>query len=226
VRRPQSGAEVFALQGEIDRGLEEAELLARVVSRAFELVAQKASTRAQGAQTVGELNLAALVAGGGGEVLEDVWGQDVAAHDGEIRRRVLALWLLHQFLKQIDARVVDVTFAPDDAVGRDIGEGDLEKGDHGIAGAFEHFNHLPQRRFLRSVDEVVGKHHRERFIAHQVAGGQHGMAEPEGLLLAHVGNRSKIRNLARLAGQIVFAAFAQGGFKLVGDVEMILHRRL
>src|SRR5512132_1589287 len=81
--------EVGTGEGELDGGLEEAELVARVVALALELDRVHRAPRAERAQAVGELDLAALVGGGLGENSKDVGREDVATNDGEIGGRIL-----------------------------------------------------------------------------------------------------------------------------------------
>src|SRR5215510_10164675 len=83
--------EIRARQREIDGGLEEAQLLPRVVAPALELHGVNRAPAAQCAQAVGELDLAARVGGCFREDGEEVRGEHVAANDGEIRGRVLRI---------------------------------------------------------------------------------------------------------------------------------------
>src|SRR5262245_44419188 len=85
----EGAAQVVALERELDRGLQEAQLVSGVVARALEAVAVQAPVLAQGAQAVRELDLAAGVARRGGQGLEDVGREDVAPDDGEVARRLV-----------------------------------------------------------------------------------------------------------------------------------------
>jgi hypothetical protein len=82
------GAELVALEGELERRLEEAQLVAGVVALAFEGVAVDLLLLEQLPQAVGELQFAACAQFRGGEHLENCRCQDVASDDGRVRGRV------------------------------------------------------------------------------------------------------------------------------------------
>ncbi len=88
--------EIGPAQREIDDGLQEPELVARVVADAVDVAAVDRPILQQPAQAVGQLNLAGAIAGRRFERGEDVRREDVAADDREIRRRFLARRLLDQ----------------------------------------------------------------------------------------------------------------------------------
>ena len=58
----------------------------------------------------------------------------------------------------------------------------------GPSTSLEDVDHLPQRRRIR-VNHIVGQDDRERLVADEVAGHQHGVAEAERLALADVARR-------------------------------------
>ena len=76
------------------------------MAHALEPVAVEGAAVLQGADPVGELDLAAAVAGRALQGLEDVGGQDVAPDDGQVARGLLRLGLLHQVPDAVDARVL------------------------------------------------------------------------------------------------------------------------
>ena len=86
-------------------------------------------------------------------------------------------------------------------------------------------DHLLQRR-RRGIDHVIAEDHGKRLGAYQVARDEHGVAEPEGLALAHVGKVDEIRNLANLRQELRLAARLEKGLELDRDVEVILDRVL
>ena len=71
------------------------------------------------------------------------------------------------------------------------------------------------------VDHVVGQHHGEGLVAHQFRGAQHGMAQPQRLLLADIGDVDHVRDAADDRQQVLLAARFQQVFQLEADVEMI-----
>src|SRR6185295_3573771 len=82
--RAEGVGQVRPGQRELDGGLEEAELVAGVVALALELHRVHRPARAQRAQAVGQLDLAAAVGGGLGQDVEEVGRQHVAADDGQV----------------------------------------------------------------------------------------------------------------------------------------------
>src|SRR5262249_48796184 len=91
----ERGGEIRAAEREVHQRLEEPELVARVVAYAVDLARVQRPILQQPAQSVGQLNLTGAVARRGFEGRKGVGGQDIAADDRQIRRRVLAPWLLH-----------------------------------------------------------------------------------------------------------------------------------
>ena len=97
-------AQVLALQRELHRGLQEAELVAGVVAHALEAIAVDRPLVARGARMplVSWIS-PPVVARRLLERLEDVGGEDVAADDGQVAGRLLGLRLLHQVADAVDA---------------------------------------------------------------------------------------------------------------------------
>src|SRR5581483_10225528 len=86
--RTQLRADVGPLQGERDRRLDEADLVAGVVARALDLVAVERPLAGEDAEAVGQLDLAAGAFRRAREDLEHLRREDVAARDDrEIGRR-------------------------------------------------------------------------------------------------------------------------------------------
>src|SRR5271157_6410238 len=114
-------AQVGALQRHLHRGLEEAELVARVVALALKNVSINRLFQQQSPQGVGQLDLPSGAGLRRRQLGEDGWRQDVTADDGEIRRRLGGLRLFHHI---VDAKkppmplVIRHRAAPDDSVAR------------------------------------------------------------------------------------------------------------
>src|SRR5690606_9340985 len=105
-------AEVLAVDGELDDGLEVVELVPGVVAAAAEDDAVDAAALArghpgEGLQGVGQLDLVAAARLGPLEDVEDRRGQDVAADDGEVRGRLLGGGLLDELGDGDDVAVGD-----------------------------------------------------------------------------------------------------------------------
>src|SRR5215510_847501 len=133
--RAKGVREVRARQREVDGGLEETQLLTRVVASALEFHGVDGAPAAQRAQAVGELDLAARVGGCFREDGEEIGGEHVAADDCEIRGRVLRIWLLHEIDHLED--VAPESARHDDAVAADLLLGDAHDGKHGTAMTLE-----------------------------------------------------------------------------------------
>ena len=99
---PELIRQVRASEGELHRGLEEAQLLAGVVTLPLEFHRIDEAAAAQGAEAVGELDLAAGIGRGILKDREDVGRQDVAADDGEVGGGVAGIGLLDQILDLVD----------------------------------------------------------------------------------------------------------------------------
>src|SRR5439155_15737465 len=97
--------QVRALERKLHGGLQEAELVAGVVPDPLEAIAVELAPLPQGAQAVGELDLASLVAGSALQAVEDVGGEDVTPDDREVARRRLRPRLLDQVADPVDAAV-------------------------------------------------------------------------------------------------------------------------
>ncbi len=71
-----------------------------------------------------------------------------------------------------------------------------------------------------------GQDHRERLVADELLGHQHGVPEPELLLLAHVGDLGEVADVADLAEHLDVAPLLEQVLELVGEVEVVLDRPL
>src|SRR6266436_4284432 len=88
--------EIRPRERDLHRGLEEAELFSRVVSAPLELDGVDRPAAAKRAEAVGELDLPAGVGHRLGEDRKEIRGEDVAADDSEVGRRILGVGLLDQ----------------------------------------------------------------------------------------------------------------------------------
>ena len=75
-------------------------------------------------------------------------------------------------------------------------------------------------------DDVVGQDHRERLVADQVLGHQHGVTEAELLLLADVRDLGEVADVPDLAEHLDVALLLEQVLELVGEVEVVLDRPL
>src|SRR5258708_7133669 len=101
----EGGAEVVAFEGELDGGLEEAHLVAGIVSLAFVAEAIDLFVLEEGLDGVGELEFAACAWGDGFEHVEDARREDVAADDGVFGWGVFELWFFDHVFDVEEARV-------------------------------------------------------------------------------------------------------------------------
>ncbi len=172
-------------------------------------------------QSVGQLNLTRPIARSRTQCGKDVGRQQVAADDGEVRRRLVAWRLFDEIADRMHAFAqIDRRIDVDDAVIRDLfGRYSLD-GEDRPADSFEHFNHLFQCRWA-CVDDVVCKNDGEGLVADQIGGDEHRMTEAEWLALTHVGDVDHVGDLANLLEQVELAALLKKAFELDVDVEMI-----
>src|SRR5215467_7156953 len=217
--RAKGVREIRTRQREVDGGLEEAELLPRVVAPALELHGVDGAPAAQRAQAVGELDLAARVGKCFREDGEEVRGEYVAADDREVRGRVLRIWLLHEIDHLED--VAPETARHDDAVAADLFLGDAHDGEHGTAMTLEGVKELTHARHARH-DDVVTEENAERLLPHQRPRAEDGVTEPEGLLLPDVGDGRELGDGLDLGQLLGLAAVLQVVLELEGRIEVIL----
>ena len=123
-----------------------------------------------------------------------------------------------------DDAVLDL-LAGHDAVLARLRAGHLLERDHGIAAPLVEPHHLADARLV-GVHDVVAEHDRERLVADEIPGLQDGVAEPQRLLLADVGDRHQLRDLADLLEQVVLALLLEHPLQLEGGVEVVLDRVL
>ena len=76
------------------------------------------------------------------------------------------------------------------------------------------------------IDHVVGQDDGEGLVADQFLGAEHGVAEAERLLLAHVADAGERGDAARDGEQLFFAAALEGGVQFEADVEVVFHGAL
>ena len=81
---------------------------------------------------------------------------------------------------------------------------------------------------MRAVADhhVIGEDHRKRLVPDQVLGHQHGMPQPELLLLADVRHLGKVADVANLPEHLDVALFLEQGLELVRQVEVVFDRAL
>lgn len=113
------GAEVVALESELDGGFEEAEFVTCVVALAFVGEAVDLFVLEQGLDGVGELQFAACAGLNGFEHFEDAWGEDVASDDGVLAGLRAGCGLLHHVAHGEQLGIFFVLFAVEAAVGGD-----------------------------------------------------------------------------------------------------------
>ena len=217
-------AQLGVLEGELDRGLEVAELRAAVVPLALERIGEDGLVREQRGDAIGQLDLTARATTDGLELAVDRRGEHVTADHRKVGRRVLRLWFLDD---APDARNPLIH-----GIGRDdtvlvgfLGFHGLHA-EHAAAVPFEHPRHLPETGFL-GVDQVVGQVHEERLVADRGARAQHRVAETQRIRLADEDAAGVGRNDASQRIERLLAALGREFLlELVVGVEMVLDRPL
>src|SRR5213592_5136136 len=220
---PKGVAQVGPRERKLDGRLEEAELVARVEALALERDRVHRTAGAQRPEGVGQLDLAARVRRRVDEDAEDVRRQHVASDDREVGRRLVRPRLLDEVEDLV--HVGGDLARGDHAVLRQALPRDALDGEHGLVVALEHVEELPHARFPRR-DDVVAQEHGERLVAHERTRTEDGVAQPERLLLAHVGHRGQLGDRLDLRELLHLAAVVQVVLQLEGGVEVVLDRTL
>ena len=189
---------------------------------ALEGVAVEALGADQPRHRVGELDLAARAFLMRIERAHHFGLEDVAAGQHQIGGRAALRRLLDQPLDRDQPPVPRA--GNDDAVAVGLGLGHFEHGDDIAADLLVGPDHLGEAAGL-AEHQLVGKQHRERLVADDLARAPDGMAEAERLLLADRDDRA---GREARAGKRVerLAARGHGRLELVGNVEMVLERAL
>src|SRR5690606_12835790 len=147
-------ADLLVVEGEADRGLDQADVGAAVEAGTAEAVGVDPVLRQQARDGIGELDLAAGAAAGGFQVLEDRAGQDVAADHGQGARRVFRPGLLDH----APDRTATITEIPgfDDAVAAGLVGRHVLHRDRAHAVGLRMVGHLLERTVAAAVpDQVV-----------------------------------------------------------------------
>src|SRR5882724_1178977 len=211
------GPEIWARERVGEVGGQEADLGAAVEALAFELHAVERLLAREPAHGVGELDLAAGATLLLLQYVEDLWLQDVAARDDEVRRRLLGRGLLYH-LRDGEALAADLAVACH-ALARDF----LDRDDVcGFLDLVRERHHLGEAA-LRVLHELVGQQQRERLVAHELARAPHRVAKSERLLLTREARRPGPGQVVRQELEIVLPlALAQRHLELERTIEMIL----
>ena len=220
--RHQRLPEVGALEREGDVGLEEAEAVAGVVALPLEPVAEQPLLAGQHGERVGELDLAPHSRLHVLQDREDLGRQDVAADHRQVGGGVL-LRLLDQLLDADGARVQRRPGG--DAVHVGLGRRDLHEGDGSLAVPLEAGGELLRGRH-GAVDDVVAQHDDEGLVADERLGAEHGVAEPQRLLLPHRDHVGHLGDGPHLGPQGLLAGAPEVGLQLGRDVEVVHDRVL
>src|SRR6202050_5172136 len=96
-------------------------------------------------------------------------------------------------------------FRIDDSVLRDLAARDLQQRNHRRVARLGHVEQLAQAR-TRAIEDVVGEHHGEGFVADRRARLQHRIAEAERLALLRDRNSRRAVAAADELEDVVFAA--------------------
>src|SRR5688572_3030215 len=181
--------EVRPGEGEIHRGLEKAQLVAGVVAPPLELQGVDRPLLPEGAQPVGELDLATRVRRGLREDRKEVGGEDVAADDGEIRRRIFGRGLLDQVQDLVDVAAERLRL--DDAVAADLLARNAHDRDDGPVVPRVDLEELAHARGL-GHDDVVAEEDSEGLAPDDGPRTEDGVAQAERLFLAHIGDGGQL----------------------------------
>ena len=178
------GGGVFALEGEVEVGFEEFDLVADVVALAAVFDSVGGFLLEKGAHGVGELDFSVLARLGGGEFVEDARGENVAGRDSEAAGGLL--W--RGFFDPCFNFEPGVGFhgAASDAVAADFLQRDFFQSDGGGSSGFESIEQLAEdglAGWVVGFQNAVTKEDGERFISDEGFRMENGIAEAAHLLL-------------------------------------------
>ncbi len=207
---PKLGREVRAFEGEVDGGLQKAELSAGVMSGAGEHAGVDRTFVYKAPQAVGQLDLTAGVLLDLLQGCEDIRRQDVASDDGEVRRRALGLWFLYQ-VADFEHAVAD-RFGVNNAVAaHSLASDALDEQNRPIE-LGEEVDHLFES-WRVGIDHVIGEQNGERILANRFFGAEDRVTEPERLLLVNRGDVDHRRERPNGGEQVGFATFGEQRFQ-------------
>ena len=152
------------------------------------------------------------------QIVEDVRGQHIAAHDGHAGRRILAFGLFHHVAHTVHAG--RHFLAIDDAVTAHLFPRHFHDADDGHLFGHGHFDE-PTDTGHAAEHQVVAHHDGKGFVAHQLTRAQHGMAQTQLALLAHGKDVDHLRHLAHFLQLVQLAGTLQQVFELQVVVEVV-----
>ena len=224
----QPGAETFAhfgvLTGQVHRGLEEALFAAAIVTLALIAEREHALTAQQRGDGIGELDFTTHAGLLTGDFGKDAGGEDVAASHGQGAGSLFGRGLFDDGVDIHHLRV-DLGAGDDAVLARVFTRHVLHRQDAGTP-FVELLHHLRHDGRL-AHHQVIGQQYGKRVIAHQLARAQHGVAQAQGAMLAHVDALHVVGlDAAHQLEQLVLAGGLQFRFEFVGGIEMVLDRAL
>jgi len=215
------GAEVrsegFALKGEVERGLKEAERAAAVEAPAFVLAGVDGLTGDEAVEGVHQPELAGAAGRGVRQDVEELWGSHEAANGREVGGRFVNGRFLDDAQDFVQPRLDFVRF--DDAVLDDLFARHLLDGENGVAKTVEDVHELADGGSA-AEDDVVRKEDGERLIADEVAGNEDGVAVAQALLLADE-SHGDFGGLADSVEELLFAGGLEDALELKVVIEEV-----
>ena len=179
-QRPGLVTGVLTSQGEFEGGAQQTHRRAAVVTCSFKLVGVYVLLLQQQQKGVGQLNLTLGARRSPIQALENVWGQNVPPDDRKVGRSFFLGRFLHQSTHLVQA--VSRRFGVHYPVVVDHVPGCTLYSDYASSGALLHVQHLCNHAGVVGND-VVRENNDERFAAHRILRGQHGVPQAKRLLL-------------------------------------------
>jgi hypothetical protein len=217
-------AKIVAAQRELDGGLQEAQLVAGIIARAFEHIPINRPVAQKVLESVGQLNFAAASGLDRFDGLENFGGQHIAADNSKVGGSLGRLGLLHQVAnpeQAILAGAVGHRLGVDRAIGGDRVAGHFHQRDDRGAVELIDIQQLAHGRDF-GINHIVREHHRKGLAADQIARPQDRVAQAECFLLAHISDVDHVGDIAHDLEQIFLALRFERLLQLETDVEMIL----
>jgi hypothetical protein len=216
---PEGGAQVFAVDGQFHGGPQVVELVAHVEAALLEHEAVHGLLLDEQGDGVGELDLLVGARLHPLEAVEDLGGEDVPAHHGQVGRRLLGSRLLDD-AEDPHQRLVE-RLGEGAPVGADLAAGKLLEGHDRPAVALVDGHHVGEDGGVGRHD-VVAQHDHEGLVAHVLAGHRHGVAEAAGLALADVVDVGHLGDGLHLLQHVELAGLPEVVLELEGAVEVVL----
>src|SRR5580704_1309525 len=219
-------AQLIVLQRDFDGRFQESQFVARIIGYAFIDVRPKTVLLGQEAQRVRQLNFISSTRLGALQAIENLWRQDIAPGDGQVGRSIRRFRFFHQVTnpqKPRTERRQRRGLPVDDAIKMGFFPRHFLHRNSANTSGRVHIDQLPGGGVF-SRNQYVSQQNRERLVAHKILGHQHGVSQPERLLLPRVAHLDHVADSPDHGSLILLPSFLQEALQHGRMVEMIFNR--